>query len=158
MLSRVLATLVIVAAGCDRFPAQDSLGVGLSRDGSLRILYAPCSGEQVREVSLVVPTDHPGGGDDTILWQIKADSSLKDGVLDVTIGDDPPPGFRSVVKLQGDLPADDLAVLVDTSKASGVTSGFRIVELTSDRFLTARNATHTKDELITAVEDRCGSG
>jgi hypothetical protein len=120
----VVGLLSSLASACDRFPARDRLGVTVDSAGVVTVLYFVCSGESVGQISVVMPRGSPGGGDDTVLFQVTSQSSSIPGVLSVGVGEPPPPGFVTSVPLQQPLPQSGLSAFASTSAASGVAQGF----------------------------------
>jgi hypothetical protein len=125
----LVAVTGLVLSGCDTFPAQQRIGVTSRPDGLPEIVYVACPGESVRSVEIVIPVDHPGGGDDTVLWRIESTQQSTDESAFVVSGQ-PPSGFVETVSLARVLPAKvTLVGIVSTSRASGLVVSFRLADV-----------------------------
>ena len=87
----------------------------------------------MERVQVVRPVDHPGGGDDVVLWAITRTGPRRIAPQSFVVGADPPAGFAESVPLHA-LPSTlPLVGIVTTDEVSGVVVPFRVSTLRTDR-------------------------
>jgi hypothetical protein len=150
-----VVVVLLVLAGCDRFPAGARLGLESSQTGPVKILYAACPGEVISAVELVIPVDHPGGDDDRIIWAVR-NAGGRTGAIQLVAGAPPPSGYETSVPLRQVPPDQELSVIVDSDKAN-VVSSFGPGDLRPDTFLTNANEYVSSSDFEQSAADSCNN-
>jgi hypothetical protein len=153
-----LLTLALLLLGaCDTFPAYEAIGAALAPDGRPEVLYISCPGEAVERVQVVRPVDHPGGGDDVVLWAITRTGPPPIAPQSFVVGADPPAGFTESVPLAHELPTNlALAGIVSTDRVSAAVT-FRVSNLLSTRIRTFSGQYATPTDFRQLALSRCNT-
>lgn len=143
-LTRVASIFLIAAIAlsiaCDTDPSY--AGIGLTIDGNIRVLYAPC-GKDIKIYRLALALS---GMRDNPIWQINSPDGLP--IYEFIIGETPP-GFVESVSLRGPIPNNQrLLVLIDSTRFEGETYVFRVDELRFDLFFDANEDYFTVEEVL----------
>jgi hypothetical protein len=151
------ASLVVLgAASCDPFPADQAIGVTITSSGQVQVAYVSCGTESVRDVEVVIPNGIAGDSNDVVLWRIHRESGPAGGGP-FTVGTTPA-GFDTTVPWSSPLPVDaTLAAVITSDRASGVGDFFVTKDLKRGTYRVNEGSYLPYSELSSRAATSCGT-